>query len=68
MNSVSGGLCAWIASKPEPRATVAQVADHIDHVRDRIGVDFIGIGSDYDGTRSLPVGLEAVSTFPALLA
>ena len=45
---------------------MAQVADHIDHIRELIGVDFIGIGGDYDGTTSLPVGLEDVSTYPNL--
>ncbi len=57
----------WEAGNPAPRATLEQVADHIDHVKNLIGVDYIGIGSDYDGTSSLPVGLEDVSTYPALL-
>jgi membrane dipeptidase len=60
-------LRAWREANPAPRATVAQVADHIDHVRRVAGVDHIGIGSDYDGTSSLPVGLEDVSTYPALV-
>jgi membrane dipeptidase len=51
-----------------PRATLADVADHIDHVRRVAGVDFVGIGSDFDGISSTPVGLEDVSTFPALFA
>lgn len=51
-----------------PRATLADVADHIDHVREVAGVDHVGIGSDFDGISSTPVGLEDVSTFPALLA
>jgi len=51
-----------------PRATLADVADHIDHVRRVAGVDHVGIGSDFDGISSTPIGLEDVSTFPALLA
>jgi membrane dipeptidase len=44
------------------------VADHIEHVRRVAGIDHVGIGGDYDGTGMLPVGLEDVSTYPALLA
>jgi membrane dipeptidase len=53
---------------PEPKATLAQVADHIDHIRKVAGIDHIGIGSDFDGVESLPEGLENVSTYPALTA
>jgi membrane dipeptidase len=44
------------------------VADHIDHVRKVASVDNVGIGSDFDGITENVVGLEDVSTFPALLA
>ncbi len=47
-------------------ATIADVADHIDHVAALAGVDHVGIGSDFDGITSTPVGLEDVSKFPAL--
>ncbi|MEH6517220.1 MAG: dipeptidase [Halioglobus sp.] len=47
-------------------ATLAQVADHIDYIRDLIGVDHIGIGSDFDGMPPGPIGLEDASTYPAL--
>jgi membrane dipeptidase len=53
---------------PMPRATVADVADHIEHVRRVAGPDHVGIGSDYDGIDRGPTGLEDVSTFPTLLA
>ena len=56
------------AASPPPRATLAQVADHIEHVRDAAGVGHIGIGSDFDGTPDLPEGLGDVSCFPALFA
>ena len=50
------------------QATIADVADHIEHIVSIAGVDFVGIGSDFDGIESTPVGLEDVSTFPVLLA
>lgn len=53
---------------PAPRATIAQVADHIEHIRTVAGVDHVGIGSDHDGMGLGPEGLEDVSTFPALFA
>jgi membrane dipeptidase len=61
-------LATWRAAHPAPRATLAQVADHIEHVRTVAGVDHVGLGSDFDGITDTPVGLEDVSTFPALLA
>ena len=67
--AVSRAMAAWGAANPAPQATLADVADHIEHVRRVAGVDHVGIGSDFDGTdNELPVGLEDVSTFPALLA
>ena len=51
-----------------PKATVAQVADHVEHVRKVAGVDHVGLGADYDGNDSWPVGLEDVSTYPNLFA
>jgi membrane dipeptidase len=59
---------AWVAAHPRPRATLAQVADHIDHVRKVAGVDHVAIGSDFDGFDHPPVGLEDVATFPQLFA
>src|SRR5262249_12422247 len=51
-----------------PRATLAQVADHVEHVREVAGVDHVGIGGDFDGTEDLPDGLADVSCYPALVA
>jgi membrane dipeptidase len=59
---------AWIAAHPQPKATLLQVADHIDHIRKMAGIDHIGIGGDFGGVDELPVGLENVSTYPALFA
>jgi membrane dipeptidase len=50
------------------RASLAQVADHMDHVRNTAGPDHVGIGSDFDGIPTVPDGLEDVSRFPALTA
>jgi membrane dipeptidase len=56
----------WEKSNPRPKATLAQVADHIDHIRKIAGIDSIGIGSDFDGISMTPVGLEDVSKYPDL--
>jgi membrane dipeptidase len=53
---------------PIPRATLAQVADHIEHIRAVAGIGHVGIGSDYDGVDTVPDGLEDVSCYPALIA
>jgi membrane dipeptidase len=53
---------------PAPRATLAQVADHFDHLISVAGIDHVGFGSDFDGIDTTPVGLEDVSTFPAIVA
>ena len=53
---------------PLPRATLAQVADHLDHVRKVAGADHVGIGSDFDGMGEGPVGLEDTSKYPDLFA
>ncbi|HEX6940958.1 MAG TPA: dipeptidase [Longimicrobiales bacterium] len=56
------------AGKERPRATMADVIAHIEHIRKVAGIDHVGIGSDFDGISSTPVGLEDVSAFPALFA
>jgi membrane dipeptidase len=53
---------------PRPVATVSQVADHVEHVREVAGVDHVGLGGDYDGCDQLPAGLEDVSGYPVLIA
>jgi membrane dipeptidase len=58
----------WTAAHPAPRATLSQVADHIEHVRSVAGIEHVGIGGDFDGTTEVTEGLEDVSTYPALLA
>ena len=67
-DAVEAGMEAWLQANPELQADLADVADHIDYIRDRVGIDYIGIGGDYDGITTVPVGLEDVSTYPALVA
>jgi membrane dipeptidase len=61
-------IAAWRQANPAPRATLAQVADHIDHIRRTAGIDHVGLGGDFDGITSVVEGLEDVSTYPALVA
>jgi membrane dipeptidase len=51
-----------------PKATIGQVADHIEHIRKVAGVDHVGLGGDYDGNDTWPEGLEDVSKYPYLFA
>ncbi len=59
---------ALTRGRARPAATLAQVADHIEHVRAVAGIDHVGIGADYDGTERLPEGLADVSRYPRLIA
>lgn len=65
---IADATAAWEAENPRPRGTIGDMADHVDHIRRVAGIDHIGIGSDFDGVTSLPVGLDDVSTYPVLLA
>ena len=58
----------WQRAHPLPQATLAQVADHVDHVRKVAGVEHVGLGGDFDGTPDVTVGLEDVSAYPPLFA
>jgi len=60
---------AYASKHPAPRATVARVADHVMHVIDLVGVDHVGLGSDFDGVGdSLPEHLRSVADYPNLFA
>jgi membrane dipeptidase len=50
------------------KATLADAASHMDHIRRVAGADHVGIGSDFDGIDAVPAGLEDVSKYPALTA
>jgi membrane dipeptidase len=64
----SKAIAEYTNRHPRPRATLSQVADHVDHVREVAGIRHVGIGSDYDGTDEMPDGLEDVTCYPALVA
>jgi len=67
-DAVNKAVDAWRVKNPSPRASLLQVADHIDHIRKTAGIDHVGLGGDFDGITSVVVGLEDVSTYPALIA
>ena len=66
--AMAKAVADYRAANPPPEVTMDDVIDHIDHIRDVGGIDIIGLGADYDGMPPGPVGLEDVSTYPALLA
>lgn len=57
----------WELEHPRPHVSIADIADHFDYVKKLIGVDYIGIGGDYDGIDYTIDGMEDVSCFPKLL-
>src|SRR6266705_649881 len=63
--SIAESTKVWAARAP--KATLAQVVDHIEHIRAVAGVDHVGLGSDFDGITSVPLGLEDASKFPDLI-
>lgn len=66
---VRAGMAEWRKTHRDPNAaSLSDVADHIDHIRKVIGVDYIGIGSDFDGFSGGVKGLEDVSKYPDLFA
>jgi len=67
-SAVDKAMDDWHRANPQPRASMLQVADHIDHIKKTAGIDHIGLGGDYDGITSVPVGLEDVSSYPQLIA
>jgi membrane dipeptidase len=68
--AVDAGIADWEKANPHPGGTIAEVADHIDHIRKVAGIDHVGIGADfYDaGTTSMVRGLQDVSRYPDLFA
>ncbi|MEL6877868.1 MAG: dipeptidase [Pseudomonadota bacterium] len=65
---VSAAMEVWDEVNPEPPTPVSQMADHIDHIRELIGVEYIGIGADFDGMPTGPVGMEDSAGYPVLFA
>ncbi|MEN8376510.1 MAG: dipeptidase [Gemmatimonadota bacterium] len=67
-DAIAEEMAAWSVENPPPRGTLADMADHMEHMMRVAGVDHVGIGSDFDGISSTIVGLEDVSRFPYLFA
>lgn len=67
VSQIEAQMAAWEKQHPAPKANLKQVADHIDHIRKVAGIDYIGIGSDFDGGGGIE-GLEDVSKYPDLTA
>jgi membrane dipeptidase len=68
LSAVFALLPEWEKAHPMPTATLAQVADHVDHVRSVAGVEHVGLGGDFDGTPYVTAGLEDVASYPALFS
>jgi membrane dipeptidase len=66
--AVKAGLKAWEAARPRPPVTVANVADHIEHVAKVAGYDHVGIGADLDGIPFTPDSLTGVQAYPLVFA
>ena len=65
---VAPALAAWTSAHPAPAVSVTQIADHIDYIVKRIGIDHVGVGGDFDGTDETPKGFDDVSAYPNLFA
>lgn len=61
-------LDRWVEANPAPAVDVREVADHIDAARQIVGVEHVGLGSDFDGVEAVPDGLRDVAGYPRLLA
>jgi len=63
----AAAMAEWERRHPPPTVTLADVADHLDHIRKIAGVESVGLGSDFDGIPNTPEGLDGVDKYPALL-
>lgn len=64
----AAALAEWEKGHPKPRVTVQDVADHIDYIVKLIGIEHVGLGSDFDGIEAVPEGLSSVADYPNLFA
>lgn len=65
---LEAAMKAWVDGNPAPQATIAEVADHIEHVTKVAGNDHVGIGADLDGIDLAPKGLDSVDGYPLVFA
>ena len=63
---LSQAMEEWRVRHPMERGGLKDVCDHLEHVARVAGIDHVGLGSDYDGIPTTPVGLEDASCFPAI--
>src|ERR1043166_633668 len=57
----------YFSEKLQPyRPTISKLVDHIDYIVKLVGDDYVGIGSDFDGVSSVPVGLDDVTKYPLI--
>jgi len=61
-------VALYYQEHPKAGASVSDVADHIEHVIELVGIDHVGLGSDFDGISDTPTGLEDVAAYPNLIA
>lgn len=59
-------LATWEKANPPPRATLSDLADHVDHAVRIAGIDHVGLGGDFDGMSEVTEGFADVSAYPAL--
>ena len=64
----AAALAEWEKANPAPSGDLSDVANHLDHIKRRIGADHVGLGGDLDGIEKGVTGLEDVSKYPALFA
>jgi membrane dipeptidase len=55
-----------MAANPLPSTPLSVLIDHFDHIAKVAGIDHVGLGSDFDGVPSLPVGMEDISKLPSI--
>ena len=63
---VKARTAAWSLKNPMPHGTIHDVLDHIDHIAKVVGIEYVGIGSDFDGVSVLPDQMEDVACYPRI--
>lgn len=66
--AAADALADWVKANPAPIGSTADVANHLDHIKQIAGADHVGLGGDYDGVENTVAGMEDVSKYPVLFA